>query len=70
MGSERLKTNGFQLVPKVLPVSPMNVLLLRYVPKIDSPTAQPGSERPAAMNPSGLRLRRTNQQPSPTTPAR
>ena len=25
-------------------------MLLTYVPKIDSPTAQPGSDRPAAMN--------------------
>ena len=38
----------------------MKVLLLRYVPKMERPQTQPGSERLATVNPSteALRLRK------------
>ena len=48
----------------------MKVLLERYVPKIESPTAQPGSVPLAAMKCAEVRLRRANQAPKPTTAAR
>ena len=57
IGSERLKTKPFQLEPYALPGTPMKVLLLRYVPKTERPTTQPGSERLATVKPSTVPLR-------------
>ena len=41
-----------------MPGTPIKVLLDRYVPKIESPTAQPGNVPPAAMKSFVVRFRR------------
>ena len=56
IGSDNANTKPFQFEPYALPGTPMKVLLLRYVPKTDKPTTQPGSERLATVNPSTVPL--------------
>ena len=45
-------------------------MLLTKVPKIDKPTAHPGSAPPAAMKPAVVFERFAIHRPSPTTNAR
>jgi hypothetical protein len=43
-------------------------MLLTYVPKIERPTAQPGTFRPADMKPSLVRCFAPTRSPTPIVP--
>src|SRR5262245_10478847 len=67
MGVAMVNAKAFQSVAYDLPGLAKNDRLLMYEPNIDKPIAQPGSDRPAAMNSSVLGFLRPSHKPNPTT---